>query len=259
MHKRMNLVQAKALFLLPPPLKAASIPTDAAMQVYMDPWLVPAPRYAHVRPQTPQQYRIRTAQGVAGVFMAQYQFQHELPPHMMQRGVLTCLVQQEGVVRHFAGPEISSIHGAALPVFLHADARTQMRMLGNSIAVPHAIVPLVRACEMLGKAPTPEPAEAVAWSLRARLHAQNSVLLPFGQDWVLCHRSQIDQVLRCHCHPAQAALQAPAPDAFIEVRFQAPSGTCMVQAPPDIAPPTFFSFMGCPELMSPQSKLLSSS
>ena len=74
MHKRMNLGQAKALFLLPPPLKAASIPTDAAMQVYMDPWFVPAPRYAHVRPQTPQQYRIRTAQGVAGVFMAQYQF-----------------------------------------------------------------------------------------------------------------------------------------------------------------------------------------
>ena len=94
-----------------------------------------------MRQQTPAQYRVKTVDGHASTFLAMYQSQHTLPEHMISsRGILGCLLQHQGCLRFFAGAEIASLHGAVQPVLLEADAQVQMRMLGNAIAVPHAVV-----------------------------------------------------------------------------------------------------------------------
>ncbi|CAE6968657.1 unnamed protein product [Symbiodinium sp. CCMP2456] len=247
--KRMNLGQARVLFDLPPPLLAANTPDAAALEMYMDPWYVPAPRQANCSPQAPEKYRVRTATDVAGVFVAMYQFQHELPPAQLQRGIHGCLLRKSGLVRFFAGPEIAAIHGAASPIFLSVDQRTQMRLLGNGIAVPHAMVPLVCGCSLLGLHDAPEPAAAVAMCLRSRLHADNSLLMPFGQDWVLCHKSQMHQVLHAQGLMCPRSLRAPAPEAFVEILLQAPDRDFRVLAPPDCDVGSFFGFLGCPEVL----------
>ena len=248
--RRMNLGQARVLFQLPPPMKAACRISDKAMEVYMDPWYVPSPPAPHLKPQTPAKYRLRYERDVAGVFMAQYQFQHELPGHMLDKGVLACLLGVQGEVRFFAGPEIAAVHGAVLPIFLHENHRTQMRFLGNSIAVPHALVPLAHACAHLGVPGSPEPAEAVAWGLKARLHRDNSVLLPFGGDWVLCHCDHTQHVLARHARLCPETLHSLAPTAFVQVTLAAPEASFTVEAPPDIDPGSFFGFLGCPEVIT---------
>ncbi|CAE6969160.1 ngoBIM [Symbiodinium sp. CCMP2592] len=243
--KRMNLGQAKVLFPLPPSLRSACTPSTDVLAEYMDPYYVPSPRQAHLRPQSPAQYRLRTAHDVAGVFVAQYQYQHELPPLQKQKGILGCLLQQAGCTRFFSGPEIAAIHGATLPTFLHSDRRTQMRLLGNAVAVPQAVVPLIQACCRWGVADTPEPAEAVSWCLQSRLHSQNSVLMPFGEDWVLCHHSQTEQVLQAHAAHSPLTLHAEAPDAFVPIACQVGSATFRVLAPTDVDLRSLLSFVGC--------------
>ncbi|CAE7258026.1 unnamed protein product, partial [Symbiodinium microadriaticum] len=248
--KRINLGQAKVLYDLPPPLLAANLPQPDVLGMYMDPWYVPTPRHAHHAPPSPRRFRIKGATDTAGVFVAQYQFQHELPPAQLQRGIHGCLLRKAGVVRFFSGPEIAAVHGAATPIFLPANQREQMKLLGNGIAVPHAMVPLVCACALLGLQDTPEPAAAVALCLRSRLHNANSLLMPFGADWVLCHRSHVQSVLQVQGCLAPQTVFAPAPEAFVEIRIQAPDCDFPVLAPPDTAVAPFFSFLGCPEVAS---------
>ncbi|CAE7340139.1 unnamed protein product [Symbiodinium necroappetens] len=248
--KRINLGQAKVLFDLPPTMLDANTPSQDVLDMYMDPWYVPTPRHAHHSPPSPQKFRIKTAADTAGVFVAQYQFQHELPPAQLQKGIHGCLLRKSGLLRFFSGPEIAAVHGAAVPIFLAADQREQMKLLGNCIAVPHAMVPLVCACSLLGVSDVPEPAAAVALCLRARLHNANSLLMPFGPDWVLCHRSQVDAVLQTQGRLMPRSVCAPAPEAFVEVLIRMPAYGFKVSAPPDCAVLPFFDFLGCPEVAS---------
>ena len=155
---------------------------------YMDPWYMPPTRRAGQRPQTPQQFRIKTEKDAAGTFLAQYQSQHLLPESTIaSKGILGCLVAFQGQLRFFSGPEIASLHGATQPMLLQADHVVQMRMLGNCISVPHAITGLVYGCCCLGIRGVPEPPAAVRLALQCRLTCRNAALLPIGGDWVLCH------------------------------------------------------------------------
>ncbi|CAE7364605.1 ngoBIM, partial [Symbiodinium sp. CCMP2592] len=245
--RRINLGQAKAIFALPPPLRQANTPSAEVLAVYMDPWYVPAPRSPHLRPQSPSKFRLRSACDSAGVFVAQYQFQHELAPAQMEKGILACLLRQGDTIRFFAGPEIASIHGAVRPIFLSVDQRQQMRLLGNAISVPQAMVPLVHACCHLGLTGAPEPAEAVAWCLQARLHNGNSVLMPFGPNWVLCHSSQTAEVLRVHAVHSPETLHADPPEAFTEVCLNVQETTYALCVPPDVGIGDLLYFFGCPD------------
>ena len=245
--RRINLGQARAIFALPPQISKACTPSAEVLSIYMDPWYVPAPRSPHLRPPSPAKFRLRTAKDSAGVFVAQYQFQHELAPAQMERGILACLLQQGGVTRFFSGPEIASVHGAVRPIYLHDDRRAQMRLLGNAITVPQAMVPLVHACCHLGLVGVPEPAEAVAWCLQARIHNGNSALMPFGDSWVLCHRSQTEEVLRAHALHCPDTLHAAPPEAFTEVCLQHGAAAVPLCVPPDISIGDFLRFLGCPE------------
>ena len=117
--KRQSLALADVVFPLPPAMLAECTLKPETMAMYMDPWLVPTPARAGVRPQTPQNFRVKKPQDCAGVFMAQYHFQHELPPRMLeQQGLHGCLFADVAGLRFFAGAEIAAIHGAVQPVSL---------------------------------------------------------------------------------------------------------------------------------------------
>ncbi|CAE7020860.1 unnamed protein product [Symbiodinium sp. KB8] len=197
MQRRVTLGHAHAVFDLPGPLLRAAIPDEATLAKYLDPWYVPPSTRAGARQQTPAQYRVKTVDGHASTFLAMYQAQHTLPENMISsRGILGCLLQHQGCLRFFAGAEIASLHGAVQPVLLEEDAQVQMRMLGNAIAIPHAVVGLVYACTVLGLDQVPDPALAVHTACQLRLHNQNTVLLPVAADWILCARDQADAVLK---------------------------------------------------------------
>ncbi|CAE7289892.1 Trdmt1 [Symbiodinium sp. CCMP2592] len=248
MEKRLNLGLGKVLIPLPPTLKAANTPDEATMAVYMDPYYIPSPSRPGLRPQRPIDFRLRKATDVASTFMAQYQFQHLLPPHMLEKGIMGTLVLHEGIARFFSGPEIAAIHGAVRPVFLHHDHKVQMKLLGNAIAVPHALAPLSIVCLAAGLPKAPEPAEAIRWCMASRLHNRNTVLMPLGTDWIFCHQEQTADVLANVGHRLAPDLDEQVPEAFITIQLQVPSGSIALQAPPDMEPARLFSFMGCPEV-----------
>ena len=249
-QRRQNLGMAKVLMPLPPALKQANTPDAATLDIYMDPYFVPSPRCAGLRPQTPEAYRLKKATDVATTFMAQYQFQHLLPPRMLEKGILGTLVFHEGVVRFFSGPEIAAIHGAVRPIYLSHDRQVQMRLLGNSIAIPHALVPLSIACLVAKLPQAPEPAQAIHWCMMDRLHNQNSVLMPVGADWVFCRRDQTAAVT-ASLGPRLAELaDAPIPEAFAQVTMHLPAGSAVLFAPPDMPPQALFALLGCPAAAS---------
>ena len=247
--RRQSLAIAHVPFALPSDMRASCLLSPEVLEKYMDPWLVPTPRRAGLRPQTPVQYRVKKPCDCAGVFVAQYQFQHELSPRMLEtQGLLGCLFSADDGLRFFAGPEIAAVHGLVLPLWLSHDARTQMRLLGNAIAVPHAAALLAQACRLLQASGAPEMAQAVHWCLQRRIHARNALLIPARDAWVLCSRDQAPLVF--------AALQRHAPQQLSERKvsraFQTVTISCpnpqerfSLQVPPGMPISQLYTALGC--------------
>ena len=70
-----------------------------------------------------------------------------------------------------------------------------MKLLGNAIALPHALTPMSTTLFAAGLQKAPEPAEAVSWCMAFRLYNRNTVLMPLGADWIFCHQEQTSEVL----------------------------------------------------------------
>ncbi|CAE7775004.1 unnamed protein product [Symbiodinium sp. KB8] len=243
-----SLALAKVPFSLPPTMRASCLLEPDVLEKYMDPWLVPTPRRAGMKPLSPVQYRVKSPGDCAGVFVAQYQFQHELPPRMLEtQGLLGCLFNSPDGLRFFPGPEIATAHGVVLPLWLSHDARTQMRLLGNAIAVPHAAALLAQVCRALHLRCAPEMAQAVHWCLRQRIHSGNALLIPVKDAWVLCSRDQaplVFEALRQHA-PAQLT-ERSVPPTFNTVLLDCPE-TCeemKLHVPPGMPISQLFAVIG---------------
>ena len=218
---RHNLATAKVLFDLPGDMLQHLLLSEDLKATYFDPWFLPPSRTGSLQGQRLEQYRVRTEANVAGCFLAQYQFQHELPEGQLEsRGLLGFLLQHRGSLRFFAGAEIAAIHGAVRPILLCGDRRVQMRLLGNAIATPQAAAGLAVACRALGFSDVPEPPAAVAKCLEARLHNANTLFLPCGSDWILCRKDQAEAVITSGVLPSLPVKEASAPDDFVTVTFE---------------------------------------
>ena len=231
--RRHNLATAQVLFDLPHTLLQPLILSDELAATYLDPWFMPpSPRGGQVSQGRIEAFRIRTAATVAGCFMAQYQFQHELPPNQLSsKGLLGFVLRHQGVLRFFSGAEIAALHGAVRPVLLPADRRCQMRLLGNSLAVPQAAAGLAYACHALGYKGSPEPAAAVASCLSARIHNANAFFLPNGPDWILCRKSQVADLLTSGVLKPLPLPSPTAPIDFVPLTFQSQQSEITVYAP----------------------------
>ena len=158
--QRQNLATARVLLDLPADMLQPLLLTEELKSVYFDPWYMP-PSTGSQQPQRVENFRVRTEAGIAGCFLAQYQFQHELPEgQLASKGLLGFVLRHRGNLSFFAGAEVAATYCLVLT------RGTQMRMLGNAIAVPHAAAGLAVACRALGRAEVPEPPAAVAKCLR---------------------------------------------------------------------------------------------
>ena len=81
-----------------------------------------------------QIYRYRNVDQTAACFMTSYGRPCEVEPGLLEKGGLYgCLLQQSGVVRKFATPEIIFLQGAVGRCWVSCNIREAMKILGNSI------------------------------------------------------------------------------------------------------------------------------
>ncbi|CAE7239570.1 unnamed protein product [Symbiodinium sp. CCMP2592] len=178
-------------------------------------------------------------------FMAQYQFQHELPSHQLEsKGILGFVLRHQGILRFFSGAEVAALHGAVRPILLQENRRSQMRLLGNSLAVPQAAAGLAYACHALGCKGTPEPAKAVAGCLSARVHNANAFFLPRGADWILCRKDQVTEVLASSAIRPLPPPGRTAPIDFVPLTFQNGNAEVTLYAPTGAQALRVFAHLG---------------
>ena len=132
-------------FLLLPLRRPFEI-TPEVLPLYMSAALCPP----DLRDQSQAQiskYRARPPTAPAECFLAQYHYQHRLPPSLLQtRGILSSLLQTPSGICFFASPEIASQHGAVAWHFIPSSDREAMRFLGNALAVQQAAMIMSTAC-----------------------------------------------------------------------------------------------------------------
>ena len=194
-HRRPTLASAFAIFTHPPDVLKPLILSNEVLDRYLDPELVPC-RPGYARSPLPQSYRLRTPEGVASCFLARYTQQHELPAKLLRdKGLFGCLLRDGSRVRFFSQAEVASLHGAVSPQLITRQLSCDMRILGNCIAVPHAIAAISHALQLMQVPGAMDKADAVQVCLANRLHAQNTSFVPSPEGWVLCTHEQLPGVL----------------------------------------------------------------
>ena len=162
--------------------------------MYLDPSL--APRCLAGDLDAITKYRVKQPHQAATCIMAQYRFAHFLPRDLIRtKGLFGTIVRHDGCLRFLACPEISSLHGAVLPLVCLRDRKTSVRVLGNSISTPHAAVTLLLGARELGLDLGVSICEVVKTCLLHRHHAANTCLIPVQDGWLLCQHSQVSACL----------------------------------------------------------------
>ena len=193
--RRPNLVTMHAIFpQLPRELWDACQLDQATMETYLDPWYLP-PGY-NCSAEAVCKYRLCNPSQQAKCFMACYHRQHQLPPGMLERGGLLCsLLATAEETRFFSSAEIASCHGAQrLQLLLHDD-EASMRIHGNCLAVPQAMLPLAHTVQFFPGHGKIDPAAAVHHCIQSRLHACNTALFYLPEGWLLVHHDVLGDVL----------------------------------------------------------------
>ena len=193
--RRPTLGAMRAVFQdLPVQLSRTCELTAELLQVYLDPWYLPIGAGSTV--DAARKYRLCTTNQQAKCFMACYHRQHELPQGMLTKGGILCsLLHDASRIRFFASPEIASCHGAQRAQLLPHDDAIAMRLLGNSLAVPQAMLTLAHAMQLFPQGNGMDPAFAVHHCIQTRLHAGNSAIFFLPEGWLLVGRSVLGDLL----------------------------------------------------------------
>ena len=264
---RPTLGSFDCLLHLPPALQQACVLSEETMQIYMDPWYMPPSRHPAGRPQNPAGYRLRGPSDRAPTFLAQYHYQHELSPNVLERaGLYGSLLSWQGKVRFFSGAEIALLHCATEATWLPKDDRCQMRQMGNGISPVHAVFPLTLALRVVGP---PElrisTAQALLQCLTMRLRASSLSFLEFPEGWVICPDGKRLQAFIAVFDTWQPRQCLPSPVlAFRAFALRAAADECLFVLAPDISLDVALQILGqvlpeeCLEQLLPQTLPLGS-
>ena len=108
------------------------------------------PRRTGSTPHEIRRCRVRTAQDQHPCVMANYAFAHELPEHVLREGgLLGSFVLSEGQLRWLAHPELVMLFGCTDACHVPNEPKIACHMLGNAIAVPHALLCLLNGIAQL--------------------------------------------------------------------------------------------------------------
>lgn len=161
------------------PWKSQTAIETHILQMYMDPAFLPKSGNGGIRQskksrQDVESYRIRHVQGIFGCIMASYGSGHELPDLNLRRfGLYGTLLAQASGLRFLSIPEIAIAHSALMPFWLPAEKKVAIRILGNAITVPHAMVGILNAMAFLAGFTGVEIQEMMLQIMTKRFTARN--------------------------------------------------------------------------------------
>ena len=161
------------------PWKTQSSIEPHVLQMYLDPALLPksgneGPRAPKKTKVDVESYRIRHVQSVFGCIMASYGSGHELPDLNLRRfGLYGTLLAQASGLRFLSVPEIAIAHSALMPFWLPPDCKSAIRILGNAISIPHAMVGILNAMAFLSGFTGVEIQEIMLEVMTKRFTSQN--------------------------------------------------------------------------------------
>ena len=173
------------------------------LQTYLDPNYLPKSgngnqQMSKKTRRDVEAYRIRHVQGIFGCIMASYGSGHELPEQNLRRfGLYGTLLAQANGLRFLAIPEIAIAHSALMPFWLPMDKKIATRILGNAIAIPHALVGVMNAMAFLSGMTGVEIQEIMLEAMTKRFTAQNIQWefkwggVSFTKDEEVCQPTQL--------------------------------------------------------------------
>ena len=166
--------------------------SEPVKEMYLDAWYLP-PSSNHL---DPVKYRVHKIHGRAPCFLAQYHYQHLLSERLLDtKGLLGGLLETSKGVRFYSAPEIATCHGIVCPALFPLPDRITMKILGNAIAVPHAVLSLSHALQAFkGRAKT-DPAHFVHIAHKLRIKSDSCALLRIQKGWVLVSLECMAQLL----------------------------------------------------------------
>lgn len=139
-----------------------------------------------------QAYRYRSVDQTAACFMTSYGRPCEVDASLLQKGGLYgSLLQVSGVIREFATPEIIFLQGAVDRCWVSCNIREAMKILGNSISVPHSTWGLVNAVKMIYPDPLPKSVENLFLDIIGdRMHTENFEFSLFDGGYLFLGKSE---------------------------------------------------------------------
>ena len=200
--------------------------------VYMDPAMLP--KSVNQRNQRGkktkldvEQYRIKFIQGTFGCVMSNYGFGHRLPQISLNTfGLYGTLFASAEALRFLAVPELAMLMAPLMPVWMPEDHRSAVKMIGNGISCPHALVVLVNCLGLLTDLSGVEAQELFCEAMKSRLVASSIKIerklngFLFSRDEETCRPTMM---MHATC---LVTVRSPT-DAF---QFHAEAGVCLVDA-----------------------------
>eukprot|EP00434_Breviolum_minutum_P018580 symbB.v1.2.016388.t1/scaffold1246.1/size129174/5 len=179
-----TLQSYKALFLLNETWMKHAMPDPSTLDMYLDPALLPGMRghfgVANKKcKRDVEAYRIRLPHGIASCIMANYSFSHLLPKHVIERkGLFGSLILSAQGIRFFALPELIALFGTTNPLILPKNIRKAIHIVGNCIAVPHAVLAVANAAAFYMPSLSQVDVQELVHKVHAlRLHPDNMIAL----------------------------------------------------------------------------------
>eukprot|EP00435_Cladocopium_sp_Y103_P010479 s2347_g2.t1 len=162
-------------------------------------------------------YRLRTPQEQMSCVMANYGAGHLLPDHTVQSGGLYgALLALPTCLRFASTPEIALLQITLGPLWIPANRKTAVSILGNSISTAHAGITILNALAFITDITHVEIADTFTRMIAARLRASMLAIRPAsGGFWFL--KSDIEPTLPLReCE--QLVLRSPVDETIIHVQ-----------------------------------------
>ena len=149
------------------------------------------------------QERIKGPFSELNTVMAMYGNQHSLSVNALQeKGLFTELAQGKHGVRFWSPFEFAILHGQVTCLSIPKMSRLGHLAIGNSIAVPHAVLALSVARNAIDVYSQLDPADAAMKAVLMRLHSHNAHIVSKDDEWVMIPNSGCVHEPRHHDYPS---------------------------------------------------------
>eukprot|EP00438_Fugacium_kawagutii_P007358 Skav218571 [mRNA] locus=scaffold2610:193804:197598:- [translate_table: standard] len=159
------------------------------IQMYSNPAFVAKGKFGTCKQLNPRkvlEQRIRNGSSTLSTIMAMYGAQHDLPPHVLSsKGMFTELWSGSFGVRFLSPAETAILHCTVIDFAFPLASRLGHSIVGNCIAVPHAVLAMAVAKNVTDPAFKEDPRETVIAALMQRLHSENARVTIRGNVVVL--------------------------------------------------------------------------